>query len=382
MRKISWTEIIPAFRYFLRPEQELESEIESFFSKRHDGQIFILNKGRTALQAAIEDFGLAGSEVIVPSFICSDVFVSAFINNNIKPVVIDCRSGQLNMNIADVKKKTTKKTKAIVLVHTLGVPDEPEKFRRFCDKNKIILIEDCAHCIDLKYKNKYLGSYGDAAIFSFAKETPDFAGGVYLRNKKILQKKNAIYKRRYVISKLDLYLLFNKLPLSRYLQNIRNGAHSGAIDGQIGAKEKITDASKLSKALFVYYIKQLDIMKKIKIAELAYSFFKSQGIFSVLSLKQIRASSAKSLAFIVKDIEGAIAKIRRLGLTPGRGWTPCFSDNKLSRRWSLPKTPIAKYYSENLLVISVEEISVENIGKISKIIKSHMSNIPGGKIDD
>ena len=80
---------------------------------------------------------------------------------------MDCNIKNLNIDIDDLKKKITKKTKCLILVHVLGHCANMDEIMKIVKKNKLILIEDNCESIGSKYKNKYLGSYGDFASFSF-----------------------------------------------------------------------------------------------------------------------------------------------------------------------------------------------------------------------
>ena len=76
--------------------------------------------------------------------------------------------------------KITKKTKAITVVHYLGKPVNIEQIANFCKKNKIYLIEDCALSLGAKFKDGFVGSFGDFACFSFypAKHITTADGGM------------------------------------------------------------------------------------------------------------------------------------------------------------------------------------------------------------
>ena len=71
------------------------------------------------------------------------------------------------MDIEQLKKKITKRTKAIIATHIYNFPLEMDKIKMICKKYKIKLIEDAAEVIGLKYKKKMCGSFGDISTFSF-----------------------------------------------------------------------------------------------------------------------------------------------------------------------------------------------------------------------
>lgn len=72
-----------------------------------------------------------------------------------------------NLNIEDVKRRITNKTKAILLVHQIGMPADIEAFQILCKKQDLILIEDAACAIGSEYKGMKIGSHSDLVCFSF-----------------------------------------------------------------------------------------------------------------------------------------------------------------------------------------------------------------------
>ena len=82
-----------------------------------------------------------------------------------KPILIDVDE-TLNMDVNLLEKKITKKTKAVMPVHLSGIPCKIDQIKKICKKFKLIFIEDAAHAFGGKYKDKYLGTFGDIGIFS------------------------------------------------------------------------------------------------------------------------------------------------------------------------------------------------------------------------
>ena len=84
-------------------------KIEQYFSQTyHDSDTLFTNSGRAALQAVIEDFKLQNSSIIMPSFICYDVFSLLLKQNNIHPVLVDCPKNSFNITLNDIKKQYNK----------------------------------------------------------------------------------------------------------------------------------------------------------------------------------------------------------------------------------------------------------------------------------
>jgi CDP-6-deoxy-D-xylo-4-hexulose-3-dehydrase len=107
-----------------------------------------------------------GDEFIIPA-VCWSTSLWPFVQAGLNPVFADSDVGTLNINIDDMEKKITKKTKVIVVVHVLGNASNIEYIRKICIKKKIILVEDTCESLGTKFKNKYLGTFGDFGTFSF-----------------------------------------------------------------------------------------------------------------------------------------------------------------------------------------------------------------------
>lgn len=104
-------------------------------------------------------------EVLIPA-ICWSTSLWPIIQSNLKPIFVDINKETLNICLQDLKKKITKKTKALMLVHALGNCTNMDELVSYCKKKKILIIEDTCEALGSKYKNKYLGTYGDFSSFS------------------------------------------------------------------------------------------------------------------------------------------------------------------------------------------------------------------------
>ena len=107
-----------------------------------------------------------GDEVLIPS-ICWSTSLWPIIQCGLKPVFVDVDKENFNINLKDLEKKITKKTKALMLIHVLGISTNMSKLSKIIKKNKIILVEDTCESIGAKYKKKSLGTFGDFSTFSF-----------------------------------------------------------------------------------------------------------------------------------------------------------------------------------------------------------------------
>lgn len=106
------------------------------------------------------------------------------------PVFIDVELETCNINIDILNKSLSKKTKGVILAHTLGNPFNLEYITNFCTKNGLWLIEDNCDALGSKYFGKYTGTFGDIATSSFYPPhhiTMGEGGAVYTNNKLLHQ---------------------------------------------------------------------------------------------------------------------------------------------------------------------------------------------------
>ncbi len=107
-----------------------------------------------------------GDECIVPS-LCWSTSLWPIIQAGLSPVFADVNLETFTLDLETIKKNITKKTKAIMILNVLGNCSEMDRIKNFCNKKKIYLIEDSCEALGSKYKNKYLGTFGNFGTFSF-----------------------------------------------------------------------------------------------------------------------------------------------------------------------------------------------------------------------
>ena len=107
-----------------------------------------------------------GDEVLIPA-ICWSTSLWPIVQSGLKVKFVDINLKDLNIDINDLKKKITRKTKALMLVHALGNCANMNKIVSICKKKKLILVEDACEALGSKFKGKNLGTFGDFSSFSF-----------------------------------------------------------------------------------------------------------------------------------------------------------------------------------------------------------------------
>jgi dTDP-4-amino-4,6-dideoxygalactose transaminase len=107
-----------------------------------------------------------GDQALIQA-LCWPTSLWPLVQTGLKINFIDVDPLTLNVSAEDLIKKVTNKTKLILIINVLGMSPDIKKIRDFCKRKKIILIEDNCESLGARYKNKYLGSFGDFGTFSF-----------------------------------------------------------------------------------------------------------------------------------------------------------------------------------------------------------------------
>ena len=116
-----------------------------------------------------------GDEVILPSYTFVSTANSIVLRGG-KCIFADIDPNTLVIDLEDVEKKITERTKAIIVVHYAGVSCDMVKLMEIANKNNILVIEDAAQAVNAKYKGKYLGTIGHMGCYSFH-ETKNYVAG-------------------------------------------------------------------------------------------------------------------------------------------------------------------------------------------------------------
>jgi len=143
---------------------EFEDKFKEYTGAKH---AIAVSNCTTALHLAMIVAGISqDDEVICPSL--SYIATANCIRYvGARPVFAEVKAEDYNIDLVDAEKKITSKTKAILIVHQVGLPANIEGFRELCDKHNLVLIEDAACAAGSGYKNNKIGSHSDLVCFSF-----------------------------------------------------------------------------------------------------------------------------------------------------------------------------------------------------------------------
>ena len=183
---------------FFFPKQRIKNKLHNRISKTFSTKnCFTYSSARGALADFLISLNLQKQdEVVISSFTCLAV-PTAVIASGAKPVYADIDFHTMNPKLKNIKSVISKKTKVIIVQHTMGVPSEIENIYKFVKEKNIVLIEDCALSIGTKINGRLLGTFSDAAIFSFElSKTVSFGWGglLIINNNRFVEK----LKNRYL----------------------------------------------------------------------------------------------------------------------------------------------------------------------------------------
>lgn len=107
-----------------------------------------------------------GDEVITtPMTFCATV--NTIIHAGATPVLADVDSASMNVDPAEVERRISARTRAIVPVHFAGRPCDMDALCAIAGRHRLVMIEDCAHAIETEYKGRKAGTFGDFGCLSF-----------------------------------------------------------------------------------------------------------------------------------------------------------------------------------------------------------------------
>lgn len=166
-----------------------EGKIAKIFGKKFG---IMVNSGSSANLLAIEILNLpSGSEVITPILTFSTT-VMPLVKNNLVPVFIDVKPGEYIIDVDQIEKNITKKTKALMIPLLLGNVPDLERLQKIAKKYKLFLIEDSCDTLGATFKGKSSGKYSDISTTSFYGSHIITAGGnggmVVLNDQKLVDR--------------------------------------------------------------------------------------------------------------------------------------------------------------------------------------------------
>ena len=124
------------------------------------------SSGTAALHIAVAAAGIGLGDEVITSPITDIGTVIGVLYQQAVPVFADLGPGTYNLDVADVERRITDKTKAIIAVHLTGNPCDLDALKALADRHKLVLIEDCAQAWGAQSRGRPIGTVGHFACFS------------------------------------------------------------------------------------------------------------------------------------------------------------------------------------------------------------------------
>ena len=214
------------------------AEMEAEIAKQLDVPYALCTtSGSTALMMGLMAAGVgSGDEVIVPThtFIATAHAASLL---GAKVVLVDCQSGDTNMDVAEAAKKISSRTKAIMPVHLNGRSCDMATIAALAKKHRLAVIEDACQGIFSRTADGYLGTLGDCGCFSFGmvKLVSTGQGGAVVTRDKAMYEKLAAMRNHGIADVIShTYLMpghnfkFNDIQASIGMWQVQRGPEKAA----------------------------------------------------------------------------------------------------------------------------------------------------------
>ncbi len=147
------------------------ARLSTYLENKYGGRVFLFDKSRNALATALKQLGRPDGAVVINAFTCNTV-VESVKAAGLKVIYADVDENSLNYSAATLATIIKNEpVVAVVVQNSLGVAADIDKIVAVAKKNKLVLIEDLAHCAGLKYANgQEAGTIGDVVAWSFGKD--------------------------------------------------------------------------------------------------------------------------------------------------------------------------------------------------------------------
>ncbi len=174
-----------------------------------------VSNGTAALHTACLAAGIGSGDEVITSPVTFLASANCVVYCGGKPVFADIDEETVNIDPAEIEKKISPRTKALIPVHFAGHPADMAAIRRIARKRKLLVIEDACHALGAEYRGKKVGggAYADMTVFSFhpVKNITTGEGGAVLTNRKDLYERLQIF-RTHGITKTPHLLTRNDGP--------------------------------------------------------------------------------------------------------------------------------------------------------------------------
>ena len=357
-----------ALKYTLLTDGPKLREFELAFSKFTGAKYAVgVSNGTAALHLSLKALGIgSGDEVIVPdmTFVAT---ANAVMLSGATPVFADVEKEDMNISINSIKKNIGPRTKAILPVHFAGKACNMSEIMKIARSHNITVIEDCAHAIGARYKNKHVGNFGDAGCFSFypTKNITTIEGGMVTTNSRNIAK-YVMAARNHGITKSLTQRYSRGKPWEYDMMESGYNYRLDEVRAALGISQlqRIQKLNLLRKKAFKYYSLKL---KKIQGIKTPLSSGRNDNAFHLYIIRiQKRYGVTRDELFrklLQRGIRTSVHYKPLHEFTAFRKWKKCHKNLKNTNELykeilSLPFYPNISKIEQDLVIKSIQDIGL------------------------
>lgn len=171
---------------------EFQKQFGELYGVEH---VVTSTSGTSAIHVAVGAINPDSGDEIITTPVSDMGTVAPIVLNNCIPVFADIELGTFNLEPADVERKITERTRAIIVVHCWGQPADMDGFMQIAQKHNLYIIEDCSQAHLTRYKGKLAGTIGHLGAFSLqdSKHLQCGDGGITITNDDELGKRATLF---------------------------------------------------------------------------------------------------------------------------------------------------------------------------------------------
>lgn len=349
--------------------KKFEEEFANYIGTKY---AIAVSSGRYGMKLILKNLKLKrGDEIIVPTYTL-DALPIIIKRMGLKPVFIDVKQKEFNMDVKLIENKVNKKTKVILATNLFGTACDLDKILKIAKKYNLYVIEDCAHSLGTEFRGKKVGSFGIAGFFSleFRKPINTLGGGIITTNddklakqirrkiknldnsyKNVLIKILIYYSENFLLNSF-LYYFVAKILHSKYRSKIRflyKSIHKSSSDSHY-------KFSNFQSILGLKQLRFLDISnkKRVENANLLTEILKKNK--NIILPKTLKNSNHIYYSYIIRtkyNNQFISDKLLKMGIDTAFG-------NDIMQNCPLNLNDINKYPQTDKLMVSVLELPIYN----------------------
>lgn len=328
--------------------QRLESQLKEYLEVDN---ISLMTNGHLALELGIQAMNLTGEVITTPFTFASTTH--AIVRNGLTPVFCDINPEDFTIDINKIESLITDRTSAIVPVHVYGNVCNIDEIERIAKKYDLKVIYDAAHTFGVKYKNRGIGSYGDASMFSFhaTKVFNTIEGGaVCFKDETVATKlyrlKNFGIKNETIVDGVGSNAKMNEFQAAMGLCNLKH------IDEEIEKRKKVVEQ----------YRRKFSEIPGINISPIQENVKSNYAYFPIVVDEKLFGVSRNEIYDELKK-QNIFARKYFYPLT---NTFDCFHN-----RYDANETPVALHISKRVLTLPLfADLGIDEADRICEIILS------------